>query len=110
MASVPVAGAVVAVASSVTLRRMYERKEDMLPAVGGAVVIGTVSVSTSMSMPAVEVAAAVVPAAVSTVASREGGAAEIVPVEVTGTAASPATSEGTIGKWGDELPRVPASR
>ena len=37
MASVPAADAAVAVASSATLRRMYERKEDMRPAVGGTV-------------------------------------------------------------------------
>ena len=37
VASVPAADAAVAVASSATLRRMYERKEDMRPAVGGTV-------------------------------------------------------------------------
>ena len=110
MASVPAADAAVAVASSATLRRMYERKEDMRPAVGGTVVIGTGSVSTSMPTPAVEVAVAVAPATVSTVASREGEAFRIVTVEVTGTVASSVASEGTVGKWGAELPPVPVSR
>ena len=62
MASVPAADVAVAVASSAdaavavvlsaTLRRMYERKEDMRPAVGGSVVIGTGSVSTATPTPA----------------------------------------------------------
>ena len=110
MASVPAADAAVAVASSATLRRMYERKEDMRPAVGGTVVIGTGSVPTSTPTPAVEVAVAVAPATASTVASREGEAVRIVAVEVTGTVASPAASEGTVGKWEAELPPLPVSR
>jgi len=89
---------------------MYERKEDMCPAVGGTVVIGTGSVPTSMPTPAVEAAAAVAPAAVSTVAAREGGAARIVTAEATGIVASSAASEGIVGKWGVELPPVPVSR
>ena len=109
-ASASVADAAAAVASSAILRRMYERKEDMRPAVGGTVVIGTGSVSTSMPTPAVEVAVAVAPAAVSTVASREEEAARIVAAEATGTVASSAASEGTVGKWGVELPPVPVSR
>ena len=110
MASVSAADAAVAVASSATLRRMYERKEDMRPAVGGAVVIGTGSVSTSMPTPAVEVAVAVAPTAVSTVASREGEATRIVTAEATGIVASSAASGGIVGKWGAELPPVPVSR
>ena len=88
VASVSAVDAAVAVASSAILRRMYERKEDMRPAVGGAVVIGTGSVSTSMPTPAVEVAVAVAPATVSTVASRKGGAFRIVTVEVAVAVAS----------------------
>ena len=110
MASVSVADAAVAVASPATLWRMYERKEDMLPAGGGTVVTGTGSVSTSMPTPAVEVTVAVALATVSTAASREGEASRIVAVEVTGAVASSAASEGTVGKWGAELPPVPASR
>ena len=104
MVNVSVADAAVAVASSATLRRMYERKEDMRPAVGGAVVIGTGSVSTSMPTPAVEVAVAVALATVSTVASRKGEAFRIVTVEVAVAVASSVASEGTVGKWGAELP------
>ena len=111
MVSVSVADAAVTVASSAAiLRRMYERKEDMRPAVGGAVVIGTGSVSTSMPTPAVEVAVAVAPAAVSTVVSREEEAARIVTAEATGIVVSSAASEGIAGKWGVELPPVPVSR
>ena len=111
MASAPAADVAVARrASSATLRRMYERKEDMRPAVGGAVVTGTGSVSTATPTPAVEVAVAVVPATASTAASREGEAVRIVTVEVTGTVASPVASEGTVEKWEAELPPVPVSR
>ena len=104
------ADAAVAVASSATLRRMYERKEDMRPAVGGGAVTGSGSVSTATPTPAVEVAVAVVPATASIAASREGGAVRIVTVEVTGTVASSVASEGTVGKWEAELPPVPVSR
>ena len=110
MTRVSAADAAVAVASSATLRRMYERKEDMRPAVGGSVVIGTGSVSTSMPTPAVEAAVAVAPAMVSTVASRKGEAFRIVTVEVAVAVASSAASEGTVGKRGAELPPVPVSR
>ena len=110
VASDPAADAAVAVVSSATRRRMYERKDDMRSAVGGTVAIGTRSVSTSMPTPAVEVAVAVAPAAVSTVASREGEAARIVTAEATGIVASSAASEGIVGKWGAELPPVPVPR
>ena len=101
----------VAMASSVTRRRTYERKEDMSSALGGAVVAGTGSVPTaSMPTPAVEVAVAVALATVSTVASRKGEAFRIVAVEVTGAVASSVASEGTVGKWEAELPSVPVSR
>ena len=110
MASVPAADAAVAMASSAARRRMYERKEDMCSAVGGAVVVGTGSVPTSMSTPAVEVAVAVAPAAVSTVASREEEAARIMAADVVGIVVSSAASEGILGKWGAELPPVPVSR
>ena len=102
-ASVPAVDAAVVAALSAMLRRMYERKEDMRPAVG------TGSAPTSMSAPA-EVAVAVAPATASTVASREGEAARIVAVEVTGTVTSPAASEGTVEKWEAELPPLPVSR
>jgi len=111
VASVPAAGAAVAVASSATLRRMYERKEDMSSALGGAVVAGTGSVPiASMPTPAMEVAVSVALATVSTVASRKGEAFRIVTVEVTGAVASSVASEGTVGKWEAELPSVPVSR
>ena len=110
VASVPAADAAVAVVSSAIRRRMYERKEDMRSAVGGAVAIGTRSVSTSMPTPAVEVAVAVAPAMASAVSSREGEAARIVTVEVTGTATSPAVSEGIVEKWEAELSPSPVSR
>ena len=45
VANVSVADVAVAVASSATLRRMYERKEDMRPAVGGGAVTGSGPVS-----------------------------------------------------------------
>ena len=102
-ASVPAVDAAVVAALSAMLRRMYERKEDMRPAVG------TGSAPTSMSAPA-EVAVAVAPATASTVASREGEAARIVAAEVTGTVTSSAASEGTVEKWEAELPPLPASR
>ena len=79
--STPAADAAVAAASSATRRRIYERKEDMRPAVGGTAVIGTGPVPTSMPTSAVEVAVAVAPAAVSTVASREEEAVRIVAAE-----------------------------
>ena len=104
------ADAAVAVALSATLRRMYERKEDMRPAVGGSVVIGTGPVSTSMPTPVVEAAVAVEPAMVSTVASRKGEAFRIVTAEVAVAVASSAASEGTVGKRGAELPPAPVSR
>ena len=110
MASAPAADAAVAVASSATRRRMHERKEDMCPAVGGTVVIGTGSVPHSMPTSTVEVAVAVAPAAVSTVASREEEAARIVAAEATGIVALSAASEGILGRWGVELPPVPVSR
>ena len=110
MANVSVADAAAAVASSATLRRMYERKEDMCPVVGGTAVIGTGPVSTSMSTPAAEVAVAVAPTTVSTDAPREGEVVRIVMVEATDIVASSAASEGTVGKWGAELPPVPVSR
>ena len=110
MASVPAADAAVAVASSATLWRMYERKEDMLPAVGGTVAIGTGSVPTSMPTPAVEVAVAVALATVATVVSRKGEAPRIVTVEVAVAVAPSVASEGTVEKWGAELPPVPVSR
>ena len=109
VASVPVVDVAAAVASPATLRRMYERKEDMCPAVGGTVVIGTGSAPTSTAVLA-EAAVAVAPATASAVASREGEAARIVAVEVTGTVTSPAASEGTVEKWEAELPPLPASR
>ena len=102
-ASIPAVDAAVAVALSAMLRRMYERKEDMLPAVG------TGSAPTSTSAPA-EVAVAVAPATASTVASREGEAARIVAAEATGTVTSPAASEGTVEKWEAELPPLPVSQ
>ena len=104
VASDPAADAAVAVVSSATRRRMYERKDDMRSAVGGTVAIGTRSVSTSMPTPAVEVAVAVAPATVSTVASRKGGAFRIVTVEVAVAVASSVSSEGTVGKWGAPMP------
>ena len=104
MARGSAADAAVAAAPSATLRRMNERKEEMCPAVGGSAVIGTGSVSTSMPTPAVEAAVAVAPAMVSTVASRKGEACRIVAVEVAGAVASSTASEGTVGKWGAELP------
>ena len=110
VASVPAADAAVTVASSATLRRMYERKEDMRPAVGGGAVTGSGPMSTATPMPTVEVTVAVVPATASLAVSREGGAARIVAAEVTGTVASPLTSEGTVGKWEAELPPVLVSR
>jgi len=88
---------------------MYERKEDMRPAVGGSVV-GTGPASTSMPTPVVEATVAVAPAMVSTVASRKGEAFRIVTVEVVVAVASSAASEGTVGKRGAELPPTPASR
>jgi hypothetical protein len=105
------AGAAVAVASSATLRRMYERKEDMSSALGGAVVARTGSVPTaSMPTPAVEVVVSMALATVSTVASRKGEAFRVVTVEVTGAVASSVASEGTVGKWEAELSSVPVSR
>ena len=109
VASVPAADAAAAVASPATLRRMYERNEDMCPAVGGTVVIGTGSAPTSTAVLA-EAAVAVAPATASAVASREGEAARIVAVEVTGTATSPAVSEGIVEKWEAELSPSPVSR
>ena len=102
-ASVPAVDAAVVAALSAMLRRMYERKEDMRPAVG------TGTAPTSMSAPA-EVVIAVAPATAPTVASREGEAARIVAVEVPGTVTSPAVSEGTVEKWEAELPPLPVSR
>ena len=110
MASASAADAAVAVASSAARRRMYERKEDMCSAVGGTVVIGTGSVRNSTLTSAVEVAIAVAPAVVSTVASREGEAVRIVAAEATGIVVLSAASEGILGKWGAELPPVLASR
>ena len=110
VASVPAADVAVVVVLSATLRRMYERKEDMCPAVGGAAATGTGSVSTATPTPVVEVAVAVVPATISMAVSGEREAARIVAVEVAGTVASPLASEGTIGKWGVELPPAPVSR
>ena len=110
VANVSAADAAAAVAPSATLRRMYERKEDMCPAVGGTAVIGTGPMSTSTPASVVEVAVAVAPATVPTVASREGEAARIATVEVTGTVTSPAASEGIVGKWEAELPPAPVSR
>ena len=110
MASIPAADATVTVTSSATLRRMYERKEDMRPAVGGAAVTGSGSVSTATPTPAMEVAVAVIPATASIAASREGEAVRTVAVEVTGTVASSAASEGTVGKREAERPPVPVSR
>ena len=106
---VSAADAAVAVALSATLRRMYERKEDMRSAVGGTVVIGTGSAPTSMAAPA-EVAGAVAPATASAVASREGEAARVVAVKVTGTATSPAVSEGIVEKLEAEMPPLPVAR
>jgi hypothetical protein len=83
---------------------MYERKEDMRPAVGGSVVIGTGPVSASMPTPAVEAAVAVAPEMVSTVASRKGEAFRIVTMEVAVAVASSVSSEGTVGKWGAPMP------
>ena len=77
---------------------------------GGSVVIGTGSVSTSMPTPAVEAAVAVAPAMVSTVAPRKGEAFRIVTVEVAVAVASSAASEGTAGEWEAERPPVPVSR
>jgi len=90
--------AAVAVASSATRRRMYERKEDSCWAVGGTIVIGTGSVSTSMPTSAVEVAVAVAPAAVPTVASREEEVARIMAADAVGIVVSSAASEGIFGK------------
>ena len=109
VASVPAADAAAAAASPATLRRMYERKEDMCPAVGGTVVIGTGSAPTSTAVLA-KAAVAVAPATASAVASREGEAVRIVAVEVTGAVASSIASEGTVGKWEAELPSVPVPR
>ena len=110
VASVSAVGVAVAVASSATRRRMHERKEDMCSAVGGTVVIGTGSVRNSTLTSAVEVAIAVAPAVVSTVASREGEAVRIVAAEATGIVVLSAASEGILGKWGVELPPAPVSR
>ena len=110
MTRVSAADAAAAVALSATLRRMYERKEDMRPAVGGSVVIGTGSVTTATPTPAMEVAVTAVSATVSIAVSSEGGAVRIVAVEVTGTVTSPAASEGTVEKWEAELPPLPVSR
>ena len=107
-ASVPAADAAVVAALSATLRRMYERKEDMRPAVGGGESEPDPCPPPCQRRP--EVAVAVAPATASTVASREGEAARIVAVEVTGTVTSPAASEGTVEKWEAELPPLPVSR
>ena len=108
--SLVASSAAVAVASSATRRRMYERKEDMCPAVEGAVVTGTGSVSTSMSTSAVEAAVAVVPVAVATVVLREEEAARTTAADAAGVVVSSAASEGILGKRGAELPPVLASR
>jgi hypothetical protein len=73
---------------------MYERKEDMCPAVGGTAVIGTRLVSASMSTPVVEVAVAVALATVPTVASRKGEAFRIVTVGLESLVGAPATGIG----------------
>ena len=80
MASVSAADAAVAVAASAARRRMYERKEDMCSALGGAVVAGTGSVPTCTPTPAAEAAVTVVPAVVPTgptVAPREEEAVRV---------------------------------
>ena len=71
---------------------------------------GTGSVPTSMPTSAVEVAVAVAPAAVSTVASREEEAARIMAADAVGIVVSSAASEGILEKWGAELPSVLVSR
>ena len=110
VASVSAVGAAVAVASSAARRRTCERKEDMCSAVGGAVVIGTGSVPTSMPTSTVKTAVAVAPAAVPPVASREEEAARVVAADVVGTVVSSAVIEGILGKWGVELPPILVSR
>ena len=110
VATASVADVAAAVVSSATRRRMHERKEDMCSAVGGTVVIGTGSVRNSTLTSAVEVAIAVAPAVVSTVAPREGEAARIVTVEATDIVVLSAASEGTVEKWEAELPPLPVSR
>ena len=77
VANVSVVDAAVAAASSAARRRMYERTEDMCSVVGGAAVVGTRPVPTSMPTPAVETAVAVAPVAVPIVASGEEEAARV---------------------------------
>ena len=108
MAGVPAVGAAIAVALSAARRRMYERKEDTWSASGGAVVVGTEPVSTSMSMSAAEAAATLAPAAVYTVTSRGKEAARVAEADAVGTVVSSAVSEGIRGKRGAKLPPVPA--
>ena len=86
VASVSATDAAVAVASPAARRRMYRRKEDMCSAVGGAVVVGTGSVSTSMPVSAAEAAVAVAPAAVPTVTSGEEEAARVAAADAVGIA------------------------
>ena len=98
----------------------------MCSALGGAVVVGTGSVSTSMAVSAAEAAVAVglsaaptvtsgeeeaarvvaapAMAMVSTVTSGEEEAARAVATDVVGIAASSAAGGGMIGKWEAELP------
>ena len=110
VATASMADVAAAAVSPATRRRMHERKEDMCSAVGGTVVIGTGSVRNSTLTSAVEVAIAVAPAVVSTVAPREGEAVRIVAAEATGIVVLSAASEGILGKWGVELPPAPVSR
>ena len=102
--------AAVAMASSATRQRTYERKEDMRSTVGGTAVIGTGSAPTSVPILTVETAVAVASAAVSTVAPREEEAARAMAADAVGIVVSSAASEGILGKWGAVLSPVPVSR
>ena len=96
-------------AMSAARRRACRRKEDMCSVVGGAVAVGTGSVSTSMPASAAEAAVAVAPTAVSTVTSGEEEAARVAATDAVGIAVSSAAGGGMIGKWEAELlpARVP---
>ena len=106
MTMVSAVDAAVAVSSPAACRRMFERKEDMCSAVGGAAMAGIGSVPTAMPMQVVEAAVAVAPAAVRTVASREEGAARVGAADAVGIMVTSAASEGMLGKWGVKLPPV----
>ena len=102
--SFPAADAAVVVAWSAARRRMSRRKEDMCSAEGGAVTVGTGSVSIPITVPTAEAAVAVVPAAVPTVTSGERETARVAAADAVGIAMPSAAGGGIIGKWETELP------